>query len=150
KPQLFVDGVPMLGKMDADGSFEADVPEPAASKGKSWSIRLEVATEGGGRRTRTVPVETCVEPPKGRIIGVSPPVEDVGAPYGAVVTPQNASTLSFAGATIDIPAGAVDADVRVTMRALDRGQVQPVQSEMGNVTPGGGALRFAPHGLTFK
>src|SRR5262249_35858143 len=76
--------------------------------------------------------------------------EDVGAPYGAVVTADKASTLSFAGATIEIPAGAVESDVRVTMRPLDQGQVPPVQSEMENVTPSGGALRFGPHGLLLK
>jgi RHS repeat-associated protein len=150
KPQLSVDGRPMIGKIDADGSFEANVQEPAALKGKPWSIRLDVATQDGGHRTRTVPVDACVETPKGRIIGVSPPVEDEGAPYGAVVSPQKASTLSFAGAKIEIPAGAVDRDVRVTMRALDRGQVAPVEAEMANVTGSGGALRFGPHGLKFK
>jgi RHS repeat-associated protein len=150
KPQLFVDGAAMVGKIDADGSFEAEVQEPAASKGKPWSIHLDVATEGGGHRTRTVPVDRCIEPPTRRIIGVSPPVEDVGAPYGAVVSPQKASTLSFGGATIEIPAGAVESDVRVTMRALDRAQVPPVQAEMENVTASAGALRFGPHGLKFK
>jgi RHS repeat-associated protein len=150
KPQLFVDGQPLLGKVDADGSFEAHVQEPASAKGKPWSIRLEVATADGGRRMRTVPVDTCIEPPKKRIIGVSPPVEDVGAPYGAVVSPAKASTLEFAGAKIEIPAGAVDSDVRVTMRALDRAQVPPVQAETDNVTANGGALRFGPHGLKFK
>ena len=150
KPQLFVDGQQLAGKIDADGSFEANVQEPAGAKGKPWSIRLEVATEDGGRRTRTVPVDTCVEPPKKRIIGVSPPVEDVGAPYGAVVTPGKASTLEFAGAKLEIPVGAVDGDVRVTMRALDRGQLHPLEAEMDNVTVNGGALRFGPHGLKFK
>ena len=150
KPQLFVDGQYVAGKIDADGSFEAHVQEPASAKGKPWSIRLEVATADGGRRMRTVPVDTCIEPPKKRIIGVSPPVEDVGAPYGAVVSPAKASTLEFAGAKIEIPAGAVDSDVRVTMRALDRAQVPPVQAETDNVTANGGALRFGPHGLKFK
>jgi RHS repeat-associated protein len=150
KPQFFVDGAPAAGRIDPDGSFEADVKEPAAAKGKQWSIRLEVATEGGARLTRTVPVDTCVEPPKKRIIGVSPPVEDVGAPYGAVVSPGKASTLEFAGAKIEVPAGAVESDVRVTMRALDRGQLHPIEAEMDNVTASGGALRFGPHGLKFK
>jgi RHS repeat-associated protein len=150
RPQLSVDGQPMVGKIDADGSFEADVQEPGAVKGKPWSIRLDVATEDGGHRTRTVAIDTCVDKPKGRIIGVSPPVEDVGAPYGAVVSPQKASALSFAGATIDIPAGAVDSDVRVTMRALENSQVPPVQTEMDNVTTSGRALRFGPHGFKFK
>jgi RHS repeat-associated protein len=148
--QLLVDGQPRSGQIDADGSFEADVPEPATNRGKPWSVRLDVATAGGEHRTRTVPIDTCVEPPKGRVLGVSPPVEDVGAPYGAVVSPQKASVLSFAGAKIEIPAGAVDSDVRVTMRALDRGQLPPLQAEMENVSTGGGAMRFGPHGLQFR
>jgi RHS repeat-associated protein len=150
KPQLFLDGQPTKGRIDPDGSFEAEVNEPAATKGKPWSVRLEVATEGGGRLVRTVPLDTCIEPPKKRIIGVSPPVEDVGAPYGAVVSAHRSSTLSFAGAKIEIPAGAVESDVRVTMRALDRGQLPPIDAEMDNVTVDGGALRFGPHGLKFK
>jgi RHS repeat-associated protein len=149
-PQVFVDGKPTTGKVDADGSFEVDVDEPAAVRGKPWNIRLEVATEDGARRSRTVPVGICVDPPKRRVIGVSPPVEDAGAPYGAVVSPGKASTLSFAGAQIEIPAGAVDGDVRVTMRALDRGQLAPIKVEMENVSTGGGAMRFGPHGLKFK
>jgi RHS repeat-associated protein len=149
RPQLVVDGQPIAGKLDADGSFEIEVEEPAASRGKPWSIRLDVAAEDASH-TRTVPVETCLEPPKQRIIGVSPPVEDVGAPYGAVVSPGKASTLAFAGAQIEIPAGAVDGAVRVTMRALDRGQLAPIKPEMENVSAGGGAMRLGPHGLTFK
>jgi len=150
KSQLYVDGQQVVGKIDADGSFEADVSEPAGVQGKPWSVRLDVTTADGGHRTRTVPVDTCVEPAKHRILGVSPPVEDVGAPYGAVVSPQKASKLSFAGATIEIPAGAVGEDVRVTMRALDRGQLPPLEAELENVTAGGMALRFGPHGLKFK
>src|SRR5262252_7033979 len=100
--------------------------------------------DGGGHRARTIPIDTCLEKPKGRILGVSPPLEDVGAPYGAVVSPDKASTLEFAGAKIEIPAGAVDADVRVTMRALDPARVKPVEAEMDNVTAGGAGLRFGP------
>jgi RHS repeat-associated protein len=150
RPQYFVDGQPRLIEIDTDGSFESYVQEPEAVRGKPWSIRLDVATESGGHVTRTVPIETCIEPPKGRVLGVSPPLEDVGAPYGAVVSPHKASTLSFAGAKLEIPAGAVDRDVRVTMRALDRGQVSPLETGMDNVIASGGALRFGPHGLRFK
>ncbi|HET6148600.1 MAG TPA: SpvB/TcaC N-terminal domain-containing protein [Polyangia bacterium] len=150
RPQFFVDGEPRATEIDADGSFESHIQEPAAARGKPWSIRLDVVTAGGVHSTRTVPVDTCLEAPKGRVIGVSPPVEDVGAPYGAVVSPHQASTLSFAGAKLEIPAGAVDSDVRVTMRALDRGQLHPIEGEMDNVSVGGGALRFGPHGLKFR
>src|SRR5262249_423857 len=111
KPLLYVDGAPVIGAIDPEGSFEANVSEPAAGKGKPWSIRLEVATKDGGHRTRTVPIDSCLEKPKGRVLGTAPPLEDVGAPYGAVVSPGKASTLEFAGAKIDIPAGAVDSDV---------------------------------------
>jgi len=150
KRQLFVDGQLRPTQIDADGSFDANVPEPATVKRQPWSIRLDVDTEGGGHTTRTVPIDTCVDPPQGRVIGVSPPVVDEGAPYGAVVSPHKESTLAFADAKIEIPAGAVETDVRVTMRALDSGQSHPIQAEMDNVLGTGGALRFGPHGLKFK
>jgi len=150
RPQYFVDGQPRRIDIDTDGSFESYVQEPDAARGRPWSVRLDVVTEGGGHMTRTVPIDKCIEPPKGRVLGVSPPLEDVGAPYGAVVSPQKASTLSFAGAKIEIPAGAVDSDVRVTMRALDRGQVPPLEVGMDDVIASGAALRLGPHGLRFK
>src|SRR6185312_2431484 len=84
---LAANGQRRAGALDADGSFAATVAEPAVARGKPWTLALEVAAPDGTRRTRAVPMDTCVEPPRPRAPGASPPVEDVGAPYGAVVTP---------------------------------------------------------------
>ena len=147
---LAANGQRRAGALDADGSFAATVAEPAVARGKPWTLALEVAAPDGTRRTRAVPMDTCVEPPRPRAPGASPPVEDVGAPYGAVVSPGRARTLSFGDATLEVPAGAVDRDVRVTVRPLGAETLPPLGRLMTNVTPGGGLYRFGPHGLVFK
>jgi hypothetical protein len=75
--------------------------------------------------------------------GVSPPIEDVGAPFAAVVSRREARVLSFGGATLEIPAGAVDRDVRVTIRPLPQDKLAPLGRLMTNVMPGGGAYGLA-------
>jgi len=138
------------GALDADGSFAAVLREPASARGKPWTAKIEVVDPRGARATRVVPVEACVDPPRPRIVGAAPPIEDVGAPYGAVVSPHTARTLSFGGATIEVPAGAVTSDVRVTIRPLAEEKLAPLGPLMTNVMPSGGAYRFGPHGLVFK
>ncbi|WP_437598651.1 hypothetical protein WMF28_38440 [Sorangium sp. So ce590] len=58
--------------------------------------------------------------------------------------------VAFAGAVLEIPEGAVDEPVRITIRPLPEGEVRPMGRAMVNVTPGGKAYRFGPHGLRFK
>src|SRR5262249_47930347 len=74
----------------------------------------------------------------------------VGAPFGAVVPAGAAQTLSFAGATIDVPEGATDRDVRITIRPLTETQVRPMDELMENVIAGGRAFRFGPRGMVFR
>src|SRR6185436_17278522 len=61
-----------------------------------------------------------------------------------------AASLSFAGAKLDIPAGAVDKDVRLTVRPLPTKQVAPLDPGMTNISPEAQAFRFGPHGMAFK
>src|SRR5262249_17424070 len=82
--------------------------------------------------------------------GRRPLAEDAGAPFGAVVTPGAAQTLAFGGATVEVPAGAVERDVRITIRPLAPDQVHPMDSLMENVIAGGRAYRFGPRGMIFK
>jgi RHS repeat-associated protein len=145
---LAIDGQVRTGALAADGSFAVVVPAPSGHK--PWMVELAVTSADGARRTRRVSLDACLEPPAPRIVGASPPVEDIGAPYGAVVSRLEARTLSFAGATLEIPAGAVERDVRVTMRPLGHDKLPPLGRLMTNVTPGGGLFRFGPHGLVFR
>ena len=77
------------------------------------------------------------------------PVEDQGAPYGQVVHAGHAATLSFAGATLEIPAGAVTEDTRITVRPLGDVQVPATDDTLTNVTIGAQAYRLGPHGMKF-
>jgi RHS repeat-associated protein len=143
-------GEALGGALDGDGSFATVVPEPSGARGKPWTIQLDVAAPDGRSWRRAVSVDTCTEPPRARVAGQAPPVEDAGAPYGGVVSPRQPASLSFGGATLEIPAGAVESDVRVTIRPLAADKLAPMGQLMTNVTPGGGAFRLGPHGLTFK
>jgi len=137
------------GVLDGDGSFAAIVHEPSAARGKPWSVTIDVTAPDGTRRTRAVPIDACVDA-SSSVAGESAPVDDAGAPYGGVISPRRARTLSFAGATLEVPAGAVDRNVRVTVRPLGNEKLAPLGRLMTNVTPGGGVYRFGPHGTVFK
>src|SRR5262249_22259964 len=109
----------------------------------------------GGRVRRAVAVGRCLDGPR-EVGDVTAPggkraiAEDVGAPFGAVVTAGAARTLSFGGATIDIPKGAVERDVRITIRPLVASQVRPMDGLMENVIAGGAASRFGPRGMVCR
>jgi len=150
RASLAVNGALQTAALDTDGSFASVVKEPPAARGKPWTIDVSVTAPDGMRRIRAVPIDGCLESPPPRVVGASPPVEDEGAPYGGVVSRRAGRTLAFAGATLQVPAGAVDRDVRVTIRPLGREKVAPLGRLMTNVTPGGGLYRFGPHGLVFK
>jgi RHS repeat-associated protein len=147
---LEVNGRVQPGALAPDGSFGAEVREPLSARGQSWKLDVRIAAPDGQRWTRAVSIDACLDPPRGQVAGRPAPVEDVGAPYGAVVTPRAGGTLALGGATLEIPPGAVDTTVRVTMRPLARAEIAPLDRLMTNVTPEGGAFRLGPHGLVFK
>ncbi len=129
-----------------DGSFSAVVPEPPGTAGRSWNARVEVALASGGTVTRSVPIGSCVD----RMKNGDDIAEDEGAPFGEVVHAGEAKTLAFGGTRLEIPAGAVSEDTRITVRPLAPGQVPAMGSTMANLSPDGRAYRFGPHGLKFK
>ncbi|WP_433936322.1 SpvB/TcaC N-terminal domain-containing protein [Sorangium cellulosum] len=114
---------------------------------------LPLSPPGGGVALSTVPLRLPSDGAGGLSLGPrvdAPLIEDVGAPYGEMVLPDQARVVAFAGAALEIPEGAVDEPVRITIRPLDQGDVRPMGRAMVNVTPGGKAYRFGPHGLRFK
>jgi len=131
----------------ADGSFEIAVPEPARSIGHSWDVAVEAELVGGRVLRRTVHVEACFDP---TVREDGKRAEDEGAPFAEVVRASEAKTIAFGGARLDIPAGAVDKDVRITVRPLVADRVPKMNSGMANVSPAARAFRFGPHGLKFK
>ncbi len=153
-PKLFQDGRPVPGPGTApDGAFGFNVEEPVASKGKPWQVHLDALYPDGSRASTTVAVGPCLgkdavsRDDTGR---ERPLIEDVGAPFGETVRAREAKTISCGGATLEIPAGAVDRDVRITLRPLPAKGVQPTDKLTSNVTPGRQAFRLEPHNLTFR
>ena len=147
--RMEVDGRKLEPGPGLDGSFAFETAAPAGRKGP-WKLRLSARFPDGGSEALTVPMGPCapvrpVQDSAGRFV-----VEDVGAPYGQWVRKGQAARLSFGGATLDIPAGAVATDVRITMRPLLAQQVPALDPGMDNLTPGRQAFRLGPHGLRFK
>ncbi|HET7505672.1 MAG TPA: SpvB/TcaC N-terminal domain-containing protein [Kofleriaceae bacterium] len=126
------------------------VPRAAARR----AVAVEVAAAGTPLR-RTVGVGPCRASAR-EIADVMSPggkralADDPGAPFGAMVAAGEARTLSFGGATLEIPAGAIDRDVRITIRPLAPDQVRPMDDLMENVIAGKRGYRFGPLGMVFK
>jgi RHS repeat-associated protein len=132
-----------------DGSFSSLVPRA------DRTVEIEARYADGQRLHRSIAIGPCIDGPR-EVSDVTAEGgkrrldEDAGAPFGAVVTPDTERTLSFAGATLEIPRGAVERGVRITIRPLTEGQVQPMDGSMENVVTGGGGFRFGPRGMVFR
>jgi RHS repeat-associated protein len=147
--KLKVAGAVQSKALGPDGAFSTIVPPPSGvlRSGKKWQVDVEADFSNGDVVRRSVDIEGC-RPPE---VAKAPtgPVEDQGAPYGQWVHPGKATTLSFAGATLEIPAGAVTQDTRITVRPLGDVQVPATDETLTNVTIGAQAYRFGPHGMKF-
>ena len=147
---LYANGVRVDGSLRADGSFGMELAERELD---GHAVIVEAAYSGGRRARQTVNIGRCVERPP---LVIAPdgrrrqPVDDLGAPFGVTVKAGAAATLSFDGVTIDVPEGAVDKDVRVTIRPLPKSDVAPLDAGMTNVGPAAQAFRFGPLGMMFK
>jgi RHS repeat-associated protein len=155
RPLLLADGGAVQPGIAADGAFSFVTPEPAAFRGRSWSIALRARFADGGELRGDVAVEACTDRPllvsRARKPGEPRPlVEDEGAPYGKMVDADEGAALAMGGARIDIPAGALEHDMRVTIRPIGAEQVAPLDDPlMENITRDRKAFRFGPHNLTF-
>jgi RHS repeat-associated protein len=152
---LSLNGAPAFGAVQADGGFGETFPERASgvAAGKPWHIDVRATYADGRTLEQRVRVDGCTPTPPAVAQSdgnAKQPVEDVGAPYGQVVHAGEAATLAFDGARLEIPAGAVEGDVRVTVRPLDPSQVPAMDEGMADAIPEGRAFRLGPHGLTFK
>jgi len=138
------------GVLGRDGAFAFDLPEKdVAGKG----LLVEATYPGGARARRMVSVGRCIDRPPSVVADDGrprQPTEDVGAPYGVTVRAGQGASLSFAGVKLDIPAGAVEKDVRLTVRPLPAKHVAPLDPGMTNISPDAQAFRLGSHGMVFK
>ena len=129
------------------GEFELLVDDPG--KGLDWGLRLGAELSNGSSFRQEFVFSPCAT------TIVSPTAqhertEDLGAPFSALVQPESSAVLQFAGATLEIPAGAVSEPTRITIRPLSKDQITDLNLGMANVTPGNGGFRFGPHGMQFE
>ncbi|HBL25205.1 MAG TPA: hypothetical protein DD490_00030 [Acidobacteria bacterium] len=143
-PALLVDGILVPGAVAADGALGVLIPRPEGVEG-AWPLHLELVWPNGARVTRTLLLGRGAADREGDEGegGDGPEVE-------RRVAPGTAKTLALRGARLEVPAGAVDRDVKVTMRALATGDLPALDAGMTNVTRGGGGFRFGPHGQKFR
>jgi RHS repeat-associated protein len=136
-------------RVGIDGSFELDLAEPAGADGQVWRDTIEARFLDGEVLSRSVALGPCFTEARAST-SEGEQLADDGAPFGSVVHPNESATLSFAGARVEIPKGAVTEPTRITIRPLVDDQVRPMDRAMQNVSPDARAFRFGPHGLKFK
>jgi RHS repeat-associated protein len=147
---IYFGGRRMDGALGRDGAFAFELGEKDAA---GQDVIVEAKYPGGARARRAVSIGRCIERPPAVVTNDGrprQPAEDLGAPYGVTVKAGQAASLSFAGVKLDIPPGAVDKDVRLTVRPLPANQVAPLDAGMTNISPEAQAFRFGPHGMVFK
>jgi RHS repeat-associated protein len=128
--------------LSEDGAFQITVPRRPGLRPSS--ISLQARFVDGSRVAREVPIGPCLASPGPRALAI-----DEGAPYGVWVRPETSTTLSYGGARLDVPAGAVSAPVRITIRPLSSEQATPADRGEVNVVPDHSSYRFGPAGLRF-
>jgi hypothetical protein len=141
---------PKLSTETGGFNFTATEAQLGGRDGKPFSFALEVRARGGVSAQAQIQIAGCAPPTVAANATPKAPVPDVGAPYGAAVSATKDAELAFGGAALSVPAGAVDSDVRLTIRPLAVRDVPPLDAGMTNITEGGRAFRFGPHGMTFK
>ncbi|WP_437895820.1 hypothetical protein [Sorangium sp. So ce124] len=83
---------------------------------------MPMSPPGGGAALSSIPFRLPSDGVGGLPLGPrvdAPLVEDAGAPFGEMVVPDKARVVEFEGAVLEIPQGAVDEPVRITIRPLD-------------------------------
>ena len=147
---LTANQAPVAGALDRGGTFAFELPGKDAA---GRDVVVEAAYRDGKRARQTVSIGGCVDRPPVVVADDGrprQPVDDAGAPFGVTVKAGQAAVLAFDGVKLDIPEGAVEKDVRITIRPLPAKDVATLDSDMTNVTPSGKAFRFGPLGMLFK
>ncbi|MDP3275353.1 MAG: SpvB/TcaC N-terminal domain-containing protein, partial [Deltaproteobacteria bacterium] len=124
-----------------DGSFVSTI----AGQMQLESIRVRAVVDGQDT-VSSVTLSRCAP----AAAPYAHTVADRGAPFGQMVRPESAATLEYGGIRIEIPVGAVEQPVRVTVHPVESQDVAAMDPGLTNVTAGGRAFRLGPHGLVFK
>ncbi len=139
-PTLLVNGAVVPDAVEADGALGALIPRPAGEEGP-WDLSLELIWPDGTRLTRMLHL--------GRGPADPGDAADRGE-TGRDAFPDKSMSLSAKGARLEVPPGAVDGKVKLTMKPLTTNELPALDEGMTNVTPGHGGFRFGPHGQRFK
>ncbi|HKI02567.1 MAG TPA: glycohydrolase toxin TNT-related protein [Thermoanaerobaculia bacterium] len=140
-PSLRVNGALVPGAVTAAGALGVLIPRPEGEEG-AWDLHLDLTWPDGSRLTRVLRLGQSADDPDGE--------GGDGHEVEREVGPGVAKTLTLDGARLEVPKGAVDRKVKLTLRALATGELPALDAGMTNVTPGRGGFRFGPHGQKFK
>lgn len=143
---MMVDGA-TVGATSDDGAFAFDLANVSER-----TVHLRATLANGEALSTDVTFDACAPVP--RVAPQSAPAgvttDDVGAPYGQWVRAGRGALLTYGDVKIEVPAGAVDRDVRLTIRPLTASQVPRLDAGMTNVSPEGKGFRLGPHGIRFR
>jgi hypothetical protein len=126
----------------SDGSFSTSVSGQVS--GEQVAVR---AVFDGQEVVATARLDRC---PTTSPTPYANTLADTSAPFGQWVRPDAPATLEYAGLRIEIPAGAVEQAVRVTVHPIERADLPTLDPGMDNVTKDGRAFRLGPHGIVFS
>jgi RHS repeat-associated protein len=160
-PTLRVNGMPIPGGVAADGSLGVLVPRPPGEEG-AWDLHLDLSWPDGTRLIRILHLGLDAADAggpgggaAGGVPGAGPNATPAGTPRGAggeverEAAPDRAQSLAAKGALLEVPAGAVTARVKLSMRPLATAELPALGAGMTNVTPAHGGFRLGPHGQRF-
>jgi RHS repeat-associated protein len=140
------------GALEPDGSFGFTVDEP--TRGQPWNVAVRARYADGQEVTRDVAIDACTDRPllvkAPDTGGPRPVIEDEGAPFGKTILAAKGGTIEAEGVTLQIPAGALEKDTRITVRPLVDAQIPKLEELMDNITPEKRGVRLGPHNLQFK
>jgi hypothetical protein len=151
--ELWVDGQPTITQGNADGSFGVLVAVDAGVSGAESHSEHQVEArfaDGTTKQQRFVLGRCVASSTSNSASAQEPPREDVGAPFGGWARANADTTLTLGDVVVEIPAGAVARDTRITLRPLTGSDVPALDRGMVNTSPDGRAYRFGPDGLRFS
>ncbi|MFL6201629.1 MAG: toxin TcdB middle/N-terminal domain-containing protein [Thermoanaerobaculia bacterium] len=134
--RLLVDGAEVPGALKPDGAFGLFVPRTADGP---WEVTLDALFPGGARLRKVV-----------RLGQVPKDENDPESLREEQAAPGVPRTLSLAGASLQVPPGALAQKTALSMRRLAAGDLPGLDAGMTNVTAGRGGFRMGPHGIRFR
>ncbi len=159
-PRAQVDGAHVvlhIGRVEvactvlSSGEFSGEIATPPTTSSRTSgavAVTVTATLHDGQTIDRSFEVTRCqtAAPVRNPLTALVP---DLGAPYSAVIRPNEQRSLVFGGARLEVPLNAVAEETRITVRPLAPRDVPPLDPGMTNVTVRGEAFRFGPHHMHF-